>query len=115
MASKQIRPAVVKYAGEVAQAIIAMKAVGMDTIAQEELLRDINENLKLLHEKLKVLEEETERAGALQEDNKTQAFFYRDHVFKAMKELREPADRLELLVDENSWPLPTYGELLFNI
>lgn len=32
-----------------------------------------------------------------------------------MKELREPADRLELLVDENSWPLPTYGELLFNI
>ena len=115
MASKQIRPAVVKYAGEVAQAIIAMKAVGMDTTAQEELLQDINENLKLLHEKLKVLEEETERAGALQEDNKTQAFFYRDHVFKAMKELREPADRLELLVDENSWPLPTYGELLFNI
>ena len=115
MASKQIRPAVVKYAGEVAQAIIAMKAVGMDTTAQEEILQDINENLKLLHEKLKVLEEETERAGALQEDNKTQAFFYRDHVFKAMKELREPADRLELLVDENSWPLPTYGELLFNI
>ena len=108
MASKQIRPAVVKYAGEVAQAIIAMKAVGMDTTAQEELLQDINENLK-------VLEEETERAGALQEDNKTQAFFYRDHVFKAMKELREPADRLELLVDENSWPLPTYGELLFNV
>ena len=63
MASKQIRPAVVKYAGEVAQAIIAMKAVGMDTTAQEELLQDINENLKLLHEKLKVLEEETERAG----------------------------------------------------
>ena len=115
MASKQIRPAVVKYAGEVAQAIIATKAVGMDTTAQEEILRDINENLKLLHEKLKVLTEETERAGALQEDNKTQAFFYRDHVFKAMKELREPADRLELLVDENSWPLPTYGELLFNV
>ena len=115
MASKQIRPAVVKYAGEVAQAIIATKAVGMDTTAQEEILQDINENLKLLHEKLKILTEETERAGALQEDNKTQAFFYRDHVFKAMKELREPADRLELLVDENSWPLPTYGELLFNV
>ena len=115
MASKQIRPAVVKYAGEVAQAIIAMKAVGMDTTAQEEILQDINENLKLLHEKLKILEEETERAGALREDYKSQAFFIRDHVFKAMKELREPADRLELLVDENSWPLPTYGELLFNI
>ena len=87
----------------------------MDTTAQEEILQDINENLKLLHEKLKVLEEETERAGALQEDNIRQAICYRDHVFKAMKELREPADRLELLVDENSWPLPTYGELHFNI
>ena len=44
-----------------------------------------------------------------------QAVFCRDYVFQAMKDLREPADKLEMLVDEENWPFPTYGELLYNI
>ena len=115
MASKQIRPAVVKYAGEVARSVAALKAVGVDASAEEELLNDINANVKLFHEKLKLLTEVTEQAGMLKGDSKSQAIFYRDYVFETMKELREPADRLEMLVDEKAWPLPTYGELLFNI
>ena len=115
MASKQIRPAVVKYAGEVAQSVAALKAVGVDASAEEELLNEINENIKLFHEKLKVLTEVTEQASMLKGDSKSQAIFYRDYVFEAMRELREPADKLELLVDEKAWPFPTYGELLFNI
>jgi glutamine synthetase len=51
----------------------------------------------------------------LKGDSKSQALFYRDYVFAAMNELREPADRLEMLVDEGVWPFPTYGELLYNI
>lgn len=115
IASKQIRPAVVKYAGEVAQSVAALKAVGVDASAEEELLNEINHNLKLFHERLKMLAEVTEQAGMLKGDSKSQAIFYRDYVFQAMKELREPADQLEMLVDENAWPFPTYGELLFNI
>lgn len=115
IASKQIRPAVVKYAGEVAQSVAALKAVGVDASAEEELLNEINDNLKLFHERLKMLTEVTEQAGMLKGDSKSQAIFYRDYVFEAMKELREPADRLEMLVDEKAWPFPTYGELLFNI
>ena len=61
------------------------------------------------------LEEETEKAHHLQCSNQEQAVFYRDHVAKAMEELRKPADKLEMLVDEDIWPFPTYGELLFNI
>lgn len=115
IASKRIRPAVVKYAGEVARSVAAVQAVGMDASAEEELLREISDNLKLFHERLKVLTEVTEQAGRLKGDSKSQAFFYRDYVFRSMKELREPADRLEMLVDEDAWPFPTYGELLYNI
>ena len=64
---------------------------------------------------MRILEEETEKAHHLQCSNQEQAVFYRDHVAKAMEELRKPADKLEMLVDEDIWPFPTYGELLFNI
>ena len=115
IASKQIRPAVVKYAGELAQCVNAVKAAGMDASVEEALLQEVSENLKLFHERLKVLVEVTEQAGMLKGESKSQAIFYRDYVFAAMKELREPADRLEMLVDEKAWPFPTYGELLYNI
>jgi glutamine synthetase len=32
-----------------------------------------------------------------------------------MSELREPIDELELIVDKEMWPVPTYGDLLFEI
>ncbi|MBR2062117.1 MAG: glutamine synthetase type III, partial [Anaerotignum sp.] len=115
IASKQIRPAVVKYAGEVAKSVAAVKSAGMDASAEEELLKDIMENLNLFHEKLKLLIEVTDQANLLKGDSKSQAIFCRDYVFHTMKELRAPADRLEMLVDESVWPFPTYGELLYNI
>ena len=115
IASKQSRPAVVKYAGEIARSVAAVKSVGMDAHAEEELLKEIMDNLNLFQEKLKLLVEVTDQANLLKGDSKSQAIFCRDYVFQTMKELREPADRLEMLVDEESWPFPTYGELLYNI
>ena len=49
------------------------------------------------------------------EDPKAQAIAYRDDVFAQFVEVREPADKLETLVDEKAWPFPTYAELLFNV
>jgi glutamine synthetase len=105
----------VKYAGEVAKSVAAVKAIGVDATAEEELMNEIALNLNLFHEKLKLLTEVTEQANLLKGDSKSQAIFCRDYVFQTMKELREPADRLEMLVDEENWPFPTYGELLYNI
>lgn len=115
IASKQILPAVVKYKSNVAQSLSVVKEVGGDTSVEEKLLCDITENIKLFYKNLKILEEETEKAHHLQCSNQEQAIFYRDHIAKAMEELRKPADKLEMLVDEDIWPFPTYGELLFNI
>lgn len=115
IASKQIRPAVIKYAGEVAQSLAALRAVGMDTAVEEELLQEINENIALFHKGLQHLEEVTTQAHLLKGSSRSQAVFYRDYVFAAMQQLRKPADKLEMLVDEKAWPFPTYGELLYNI
>ena len=33
----------------------------------------------------------------------------------AMTDLRAPIDRLEMIVDKSMWPMPSYGDLLFEV
>jgi len=115
IASKQIRPVIVAYVGNVAQSLAALKVVDADTQVEEELLLEINQNIKTFHHALKHLIEVTDQAALLKGSTQSQAIFYRDYVFAAMEELRAPSDRLEFLVDEQVWPFPTYSELLYNI
>ena len=49
------------------------------------------------------------------EDNKERAHFYHDHVMPAMEALRAPIDKLEMLVDKEVWPMPSYGDLIFEV
>ena len=63
---------------------------------------------------LEHLEECTAKANAI-ENAKERAFYYKDVVDVAMTELRKPVDKLEMLVDSSIWPMPTYGELMFEI
>ena len=46
---------------------------------------------------------------------KGRAEFYHDQVVPAMEALREPVDELEMLVDKEMWPMPSYGDLLFEV
>ena len=48
-------------------------------------------------------------------DVKAQAFCYKDVIVPAMEALRKPADELEMLVDRECWPFPTYGDLMFEV
>ena len=61
---------------------------------------------------LKVLEDVVEEC-AKTEDVTGKAQFCRDKVIPAMCELRKFADKLEMNVDADLWPLPTYAEMLF--
>ena len=114
MASKEIIPAVISYAKKVADTVASLKAVGADAEVEEELLGNITANLSAMSKALKDLKEDIKKGDTI-EDIKDKAFFFKDVVFPAMSTLREPADKLEMLVDEKDWPFPTYGELLFNI
>jgi len=38
-----------------------------------------------------------------------------EEVCPAMEVLRAPVDHLEMIVDSDIWPMPTYGDLLFNV
>jgi glutamine synthetase len=48
-------------------------------------------------------------------DAKALAVHFRDTVKPVMEKLREPADRLEMIVDKKFWPFPSYGDLMFEV
>ncbi len=116
MSSKLYIPAVIKFTTTLANSINAIKtaAPNADVSVQTDLLTNVSTllaNAKAALSKLNV----AVQAAALKEEGEEQAVFFRDEVFTAMQELRKPIDELETMVDKEVWPVPTYGDLLFEI
>ncbi|MEG6586532.1 glutamine synthetase III family protein [Dendrosporobacter sp. 1207_IL3150] len=117
MAKRQILPSTIKFATSLAASINTIKATGVaaDLSAQIELLTEVSALSAALKKNIGVLEEAVEKASNVHGDTYEQASLFRFDVFEKMGALREVADTLETLVDKEFWPMPTYGELLFNI
>ena len=116
MAGKQLIPAVVKYTTALADSLGKVKAAcpAADTSVQEELLTEVSAYLSDMKVALSALIETTDKCAAISE-NKEQAAAYHSEVVSAMAALREPADKLEMIVDKDLWPLPSYGDLIFEV
>ncbi len=114
MASKQFIPAVIKYTKELADTVIAVKEAGADASVQAELLGEISGLLGKTKQALSELIRLTDQAAAMKEGEE-QARFYHFDVVPAMETLRAPVDRLEMIVDKDAWPMPSYGDLIFEI
>ena len=114
IAAKQIIPAVVKYTKELADTVLAVKEAGVDASVQAEMLADISGLLTETKAALKKLEAVTEEAAG-KEEGKVQSEFYHFSVVPAMEGLRTPVDELEMIVDKEVWPMPSYGDLLFEV
>ena len=114
MAGKDIIPAVSAYTGDLANTVLAVKEAGATASTQVELLKKVDDLLTEAQAALETLQAETVKASAI-EDVKAQAFYYKDTVKAAMDALRAPVDKLEMVVDSDIWPMPTYGELMFEV
>lgn len=114
MASKQLVPAVTKYTKTLADTVIAVREAGADADVQADLLKEVCGYLKEMKKALDKLIEAEKTAGKIK-DPKAQAFCYKNEVTSAMKALRAPADALEMIVDKEAWPFPTYGDLMFEV
>ena len=113
MATKQYIPSVIKYTKDLADTVLAVKEAGADTSVQSEMLSEITvllKDAKAALEKLKV-----SQAEGLKKEGREQAFFYKDTVMVDMNNLRAPVDKLEMLVDKDFWPVPSYGDLTFEV
>ena len=114
MASKQIIPAIIKYTKDLADTVVAVKEAGADASVQAELLTEVSGLLAETKKALEALKVVTDQAAAM-EEGEDQARFYHFDVVPAMEALRTPVDTLEMIVDKEAWPMPSYGDLIFEV
>jgi glutamine synthetase len=111
MANRYILPAAYKHQEQLANTVAAVKAAGASA---KETRRALDEICKLTDEakqRVDALEKllEHEATGGADKHAK----YFRDKVIPGMTALREVGDKLEHVVPQNLWPLPTYREMLF--
>lgn len=115
IAGKQIIPAVIKYVKNLADTINSVNGVGgIDVSVEMELLTETSQLLKETQNAWKVLRERVEAASAMK-PGEQQARYYYEQVATAMEDLRSPVDQLEMIVDKSVWPMPSYGDLMFEV
>ena len=114
IASKQLIPVVIKYTKELADTVIAVKNCGVDASVQEDILRETSELLAEAKAALVKLME-LDAKGAKLSNCEMQAKFFKDEVVPAMEALRSPIDKLEMIVEKDLWPMPSYGDLIFEV
>ena len=114
MASKQFIPAFIKYTKTLADTVNSVKAAGADASVQLDCLNKVTELMGETKAALDALVKVTDEAAA-KEEGAVQANFYHSDVFPAMEALRAPVDKLEMIVDKEAWPMPSYGDLIFEV
>jgi glutamine synthetase len=111
MAKTMILPAALRYQAEVATAVNATKAAGVDAAAQVELLKDLTGVLSKFQAAASSLCEASHHHP--DGDPFAHAKYIKENVIPKMAELRTLGDKLETMVADDLWPLPTYREMLF--
>ena len=114
MSNRIIMPAVTKYTKDLADTVIAVKEAGADASVQAGLLGEISAKLAETKKATTALAEIVEEAKA-KDDSKAIAISYKNDVMAAMAALRKPVDELEVIMPKEVWPMPTYGDLVYEI
>lgn len=114
MTRKQFLPAIIKYTKTLADTVNAVREAGADADVQAETLAEITVLLKEARAALMELEKVTAEVACLPDGpEKAQKYYYVVHP--AMDALRAPVDKLEMIVDKEAWPMPSYGDLIFEV
>jgi len=112
IAKRQILPACIQYSSELASAVNGLVDAGITPAVQKRELEKTNSLIEDLSAAIEATEKALGKAKATEKAT-TKARCYRDDVVPAMNEVRKAADTLEMIVDAELWPLPSYAEMLF--
>ena len=114
IASKQIIPAVIKYTKSLADTVNSVTAAGAEASVQIELLNETSALLSDTKVALAKLIDLDKKAAEVPEGAEL-AHYFHEEIIPAMAELRAPVDELEMIVDKEMWPMPSYGDLMFEV
>jgi glutamine synthetase len=118
LALNHIIPTAIKYQTSLIENVEGLKDIfgasdfKKTAAIQIEMIKEISEHVSTIKNNVDAMIEERKKANALT-DVKKQAVAYCEKVRPYFDVIRYHVDKLELLVEDESWPLPKYRELLF--
>ena len=117
MCLNHVIPAAVRYQNVLIENVKGMKEIFGDLhaelcVAEIETLKKISTYINSISADVEALVEERKTANRI-ENIAERAKVYSHNVKDMMEKVRDSADHLEMLVDDEMWPVPKYRELLF--
>lgn len=118
LAINHILPVATRYQSILVDNLVKLKSLFPDSKHEALLSADlstiekISENMSVIKRKVDEMIEARKKANRI-DSEREKAIAYHDNVVPHIEEIRRHIDRLELMVDNEMWPLPKYRELLF--
>ena len=118
LAHNHIIPTAIRYQNTLVENVKGLKEVlDIKTFvklsnSQMQNIKEISEHVEEIKEKVAQMLDERKKANKI-EDFAKQALAYNQKVMPYLQMIRTHVDELELMVDDELWPLPKYRELLF--
>jgi len=118
IAMNHILPTAIKYQSDLIQNVAGLKEIFSEdefkemSAARMDRIREVSGHISALKAEVKNMVEERKKANVI-EDVQEKAKIYSKKVYPYLDLIRDHIDRLELTVDNETWPLPKYRELLF--
>jgi glutamine synthetase len=118
LALNHILPTAIKYQNDLIDNVRGMKEVFDEkefkelSAARIDRIREVSKHISGMKSKVHEMVEERKKANIV-EDIRKKAGLYSEKVYPYLDHIRDHIDRLELIVDNETWPLPKYRELLF--
>lgn len=118
LAMNHIIPVVTEYQTRLVDNVIKIRQLfvgekgDMMTAENVKLVEEISERMKFISERVSALVEARKEANRI-DSEREKAMAYHDRIAPMLEEIRYQIDKLELIVDNEMWPLPKYRELLF--
>lgn len=113
LAMNHIIPTAIAYQNKLIQNANGLKGLGVDNKAVVQTIKEISEHIEVIKTGVRQMVEERKRINKMSDTHK-RAYAYCDDIKeKYFEKIRDAVDKLELLVDDEDWPLVKYRELLF--
>lgn len=115
LALNQIIPTAISYQNKLITNVKGLQEIGLKngySSTQIEIVKQISKHIAVIKQNMDEMIEERKKANKI-DDVKQRAIAYCDKIKVYFDVIRYHVDKLELLVEDESWPLPKYRELLF--
>lgn len=113
LAMNHIVPTAIAYQNKLVENARGLKELGIDAKAVIQTIQEISTHIETIKNNVRQMIEERKRINKITDTHKRAMAYCHDVKEKYFDRIREAVDALELLVDDEDWPLVKYRELLF--